>query len=79
MTHYISHMTSRALGAEQANRLQSAREEAGISYRKLADTTGIPEATLRRKLTTRSDLLTINELSLICDALSVEFRGVMAA
>lgn len=79
MTRYVGCMTNPALGAEQANRLQTARNEAGESYRHLAATTGIPEATLRRKLTLRPDLLTIQELSTLCDALNIDFVQTVAA
>lgn len=71
-------MTNPMLGAEQAERLQHARELAGVSYRELSGTTGIPEATLRRKLGKRPDLLTIADLSALSDALDLEFGQVLA-
>jgi hypothetical protein len=60
-----------------AERVRSAMEKAGVSEVVLADDTGIPRTTLRRRLTGMSDWLT-GELTAISGRLDVALVELLA-
>ncbi|MDQ0894469.1 helix-turn-helix domain-containing protein [Agromyces ramosus] len=62
-------MTHRLNPEDVAKRIREAREGDGRSERWLAEETGIPYPTLRRKLNQRPDNLTLDELIRITRAL----------
>lgn len=60
-----------------AQRVREALAEGGTSQQALSATTGIPERTLARRLTGRTNW-TVDELDAIADALSVPVGSLVA-
>ena len=64
MTHPMS-------AADVAQRITEARKGLGLSLRTLAAKAGLSEASLRRKLGRRPDLLTLDDMLRLSDALEL--------
>lgn len=61
---------------ELANRIEAARKDAGKTYTWLAETTGIPYSSLRRKLIVNPDTIAAVDISRIARALDVSFTSL---
>jgi len=65
--------------AELRDRVQELRKQAGRSTQWLADRTGIPYSTLRRRLEVAPENFTLKELHRIADALDVPVEAILIA
>ena len=66
------------LNPEAARLMSEAIEQSGLGRHKVADLTGIPETTLRRKLMSRADI-NLRDISLVADALGIPAPTLLPA
>lgn len=59
-----------------ASRIQEAREQAGISYRRLEEASGVKKDRICRVLTGKR-VMTVAELGLLCDGLGLNVSDVV--
>lgn len=63
----MGHVAERTTPVGFSDRVNAARKDAGYSVEQLADATGIPLRTLRRRLEHRPDLFTVAELEQVAE------------